>query len=50
MEVVGEGEGELAHQPAVGELVILDDGVAVIVGLAYPSETGPERVAVDGAV
>ena len=38
------GAGELADQPAVGELVVEHDRVAVAVGLADAAEAGSRRV------
>ena len=45
---VGQPEHVLGHHPTVGELVPLRDDVAVIVRLATPAESAPQRVAVDG--
>ena len=46
--VVRRGRCELREEPPVGELVVLDDRVAVIPGLARAAEAGPERVDLDG--
>src|SRR5581483_1917824 len=42
-------DGELAHEPAVGELVVEHDGVAGAAALAEAAETAPERADPDWA-
>ena len=37
--------GELAHKPAIGELVVQNDRVAVVAGFANAAKTLPERAA-----
>ena len=49
LHVGAGGDGELAHHPAVGELVVGDDGIAVVVELAAAAEAGPQRIGRDRA-
>ena len=39
--------GELAQHPAIGQMVIQDVGVTVVLGLAGPAEAAPQRVDVE---
>ena len=50
LQVRRRRNGELADDPAVGEPVVLDRGVAVVICLAPTAEAAPERVRVRGAV
>src|SRR5207248_10401422 len=42
-------EGEVAHQPPVGEAIVEDDGITLAVALAPAAEPPPQRGDVPGA-
>ncbi len=44
----GRGDGELGDDPAVGQAVVEDGGVAVVVAVACPAEAGPQGVGGQG--
>ena len=44
LQVRRGGNGELAEDPALSQLVVDHDGVAVIVGLAAAAKSGPDSV------
>src|SRR5581483_7491185 len=47
---VGSGRNrELAENPALGELVIEHDRIAIVVGLAASAKSGPQSIACGGA-
>ena len=35
--------GELANQPAIGDVIVKDDGIAVAIALADATKAGPDR-------
>src|SRR5712691_2606680 len=45
LQVRRRADRELREHPAVGYLVVLDDWIAVVVGLAAAAKTSPQRVA-----
>src|SRR5258706_1268634 len=45
VEIIGEAQRELAHHPAVGQVVKLGDRIAVIMSCAYGSGSCPGRIA-----
>ncbi len=47
---VGIGNRELANEPTIGNAVIHDDDIAIVISLAITAKTAPERVDLDGAV